>query len=101
MGAPVGNQNAFKGKLWLAAINRALEKRGGGDKVKALDELAEKLLTACDSGDPQALQALKELGDRLDGKPTQQTELSGPDGVAIPMQTIVNFVAPPDGGGTR
>lgn len=68
MGAPVGNQNAARAKLWSAAIQRALEKRGGGDKVKALDELAEKLLVNCDSGD---LAALKELGDRIDGKPAQ------------------------------
>lgn len=68
MGAPVGNQNAAKAKQWAAAIHRALEKRGGGDKAKALDELAEKLLLACDTGD---LQALKEIGDRIDGKPKQ------------------------------
>lgn len=68
MGAPVGNQNAAKAKLWSAAIHRALEKRGGGDKVKALDDLAEKLLQNCDSAD---LAALKELGDRIDGKPAQ------------------------------
>lgn len=68
MGAPVGNQNAAKAKVWAAAINRALEKRAGGDKIKALDDLAEKLLLACDE---QELAALKELGDRLDGKPAQ------------------------------
>jgi hypothetical protein len=67
-GAPLGNRNAAKAKLWAAAIQRALEKRGGGDKIKALDVLAEKLLANCDEGD---LAALKELGDRLDGKPAQ------------------------------
>lgn len=68
MAAPIGNRNAAKAKLWQAAIERALEKRGGGDKIKALNELAEKLLLNCDQGD---LAALKELGDRLDGKPAQ------------------------------
>jgi hypothetical protein len=68
MGAPVGNTNAAKGKLWQAAIMRALDKRSGADKVKALDELAEKLLAKCDDSD---MAALKELGDRLDGKPAQ------------------------------
>lgn len=67
-GAPKGNRNAAKAKLWTAAIERALSKRCGGDKIKALDELAEKLLVNCDEGD---LQALKELGDRLEGKPAQ------------------------------
>lgn len=67
-GAPIGNQNAAKAKVWHAAVMRALEKRGAGDKMAALDELASKLLDACASGD---LPALKELGDRLDGKPAQ------------------------------
>jgi len=63
--------------MWSAAINRALEKRAGGDKIKALDDLAEKLLAACESGD---LPALKELGDRLEGKPGQSIDLgSDPD----------------------
>ena len=77
MAAPLGNQNAAKAKMWSAAINRALEKRAGGDKIKALDALAEKLLAACESGD---LPALKELGDRLEGKPGQSIDLgSDPD----------------------
>lgn len=77
-GAQPGNQNAAKGKAWRDAINRALAKRSGVDKVKALDELAEKFLAKCDEGD---MQALKELGDRLDGKPTQT--LQGPEGESL------------------
>ena len=67
-GAPIGNTNAQKGSVWRNAINRALDKRSRAKQVEAVDELAEKLLAACDAGD---LTALKELGDRLDGKPTQ------------------------------
>lgn len=67
-GAPVGNKNAAKAKVWHAAIMRALDKRGGGDRIAALDELAGKLLDLVATGD---LAALKEFGDRLDGKPAQ------------------------------
>lgn len=67
-GAPLGNTNAKKTKHWAAAIERALDKRGGGDRVAALNDLAEKLLVKCDEMD---MAALKELGDRLDGKPAQ------------------------------
>lgn len=81
MGAPIGNKNAVKPRLWYSAIMRALEKRGAGDRMKALDELAEKLLGAVASGD---MQAIKELGDRLDGKPAQ-TILGDPD---APLQVI-------------
>lgn len=68
MGAPVGNQNAARAKQWRAAIERALDRRAGADRAKALNDLAEKLLEKCDEGD---LGALRELGDRLDGKPAQ------------------------------
>ncbi len=69
MGAPVGNTNAAKAKVWGAAIHRALERRSSKlEQKNALDDLAEKLLTKCDEGD---MGALKELGDRLDGKPAQ------------------------------
>ena len=76
-GAPLGNQNANKGKRWQQAIDRALESRSKRDGVQALDALAEKLLTLAGAGD---LSALKELGDRIDGKAKQQTEITGADG---------------------
>ncbi len=62
------NDHRVKGKRWLQAINRALDKRSKAAGIEALDALAEKLLAACDAGD---LGALKELGDRLDGRPAQ------------------------------
>lgn len=89
MAAPEGNQNAVKGKRWAQAIARALDERSRSKQVEALDELAEKLLSACDAGD---LAALKELGDRLDGKANQS--ISGPDGDAIPVGIKVSFERP-------
>ena len=80
-GAPLGNQNAAKPKMWQAAINRALEKRSRVEGREALDDLAEKLLALADQSD---LGALKELGDRLDGKPGQALSVGGdPDGVPL------------------
>lgn len=69
MGAPLGNQNAAKAKIWHAAIMRALERRKpANERIQAIDELADKLLDLVATGD---LSALKEFGDRLDGKPAQ------------------------------
>lgn len=68
MGAPVGNKNAAKAKQWQAAIERALDQRGAGDRHVALADLANRLLEQCAAGEGWAL---KELGDRLDGKPAQ------------------------------
>lgn len=70
-GAPIGNTNAAKSKPWAAAIDRALKKRTLSSQKEALDELAEKFLTAVENGD---ISAYKELGDRLDGKAQQSID---------------------------
>jgi hypothetical protein len=71
-GAPLGNQNGRKGRVWSQAIERALAARSKRDGIVALDVLAEKLLALADEGD---FQALKELGDRLEGKAVQPSEI--------------------------
>lgn len=91
MAAPLGNSNATKSKPWARAIERALENRSRAKQLEALDELAETFLAACDAGD---LAALKELGDRLDGKANQT--ISGPDGGAIPVGIKVSYERPAD-----
>lgn len=77
-GAPLGNQNAKKGKAWAEAIRRAIrEKYDGEDWEAKLAKLAKELVDAAGEGD---MQALKEVGDRLDGKPSQAVDLgSDPD----------------------
>jgi hypothetical protein len=101
MGAPVGNRFAAKAKQWQAAIERALERMGDPSvnpdqpvertpKMKTLDALAEAFVKKMQAeGD---LGFFKEFGDRLDGKPTQQTEISGPDGGAVESSLTVTFV---------
>ena len=76
MAAPLGNTNAVKGMPWKAAIDRALKKRSKVDEAQALDDIAEKLLAAAENGEAWAL---KELGDRFDGKPAQAVTVSGGD----------------------
>ena len=71
-GAPEGNQNAAKSKPWRDAINRALARYGEGSTDGGLNKLADKLIKKCEESD---LQALKELGDRIEGKPPQSVEL--------------------------
>ena len=70
MAAPLGNKNAVKNRPWAEVINRALI-QGDGQRLRTI---AEKLLSLAENGD---IQALKEVGDRLDGKPAQQVQLSG------------------------
>ena len=69
-GGQPGNQNAAKGKRWSNAIDTALGNRCKSDGQKALVALAEKMLAAAELGEAWAL---KELGDRIDGKAHQST----------------------------
>lgn len=99
-GAPLGNQNGKRGRLWREAIERALAKRSGGDKVKALDELAEKFLDAVEDmgkGEKPSIAGYAELGDRLDGRARQELEHTGKDGEPlVPPTIIVNPVRAPE-----
>jgi hypothetical protein len=71
--APIGNQNARKeNRLWAETIKRAVAQN---DAVK-LRAAADKLVELAVAGD---VSALRELGDRLDGKPKQQIEATGAD----------------------
>ena len=72
MGAAIGNQYAAKERRWAKAIDKALEKRCKSDGQKALIELAEVMLKSAENGESWAL---KELGDRLDGKAAQSLAL--------------------------
>ena len=72
MAAAKGNQYAVKGRVWSQAIERALAARSKRDGIVALDVLAEKLLALADEGE---LGALKELGDRLEGKSVQPQDI--------------------------
>ena len=92
MAAPLGNQNYNTGKRWRDAINRALESRSRSEGIQALELLAEKLLVKCDEGD---LQALKELGDRVDGKAMQSMELGGPNGGPLQFAEVKRTVVDP------
>ncbi len=72
MAAPLGNQNATKNKLWRDALDKRLRDFNKGDsKVQqywALQAIADKLIEAALEGD---MQAIKEIGDRIDGKSVQ------------------------------
>jgi len=104
VGAPPGNQNAYRGRIWRDALNRALEKRGCGDRIAALDALAEKFLdtveemTKATDKRGASVTGFTELADRLDGRPTQALEHSGPDGEKLPsLLQIVGVVKPTEG----
>ena len=89
MGAPIGNQFAVKSKRWSMAIDAALEARSKRDGVVALEALAEKLLTLAEQGD---LGALRELGDRIEGKPAQGVTVSGDPDAPLVSKVVREIV---------
>jgi hypothetical protein len=72
-GAPKGNDNAKKGKLFYNELRKALVQQ---DQIN-LRRIADKLVEKAIDGEPWAV---KEIMDRVDGKAIQATEISGADG---------------------
>jgi hypothetical protein len=68
MARPLGSQN--KDKPFREALRIELAALGEDD-LKSLRGLARNLLRMAAAPDPVALAAIKEIGDRLDGKPAQ------------------------------
>ena len=90
-GAPEGNKNAKKGAEWKQAIKRALSRKSGKTYRDGLDMVAAKFVEAAENGDPWAL---KEIGDRIDGKAAQSIDLSGE--VAATLSGTVKHVKSSD-----
>lgn len=78
-GGQPGNRNGAKNKPWEAALVRSAMQN-----PEKLARLAEKLFDMALDGD---VQAIKELGDRLDGK--ARTEITGADGAPLMPPKIV------------
>lgn len=76
-GPPLGSRNAARPRIWSDAVRRAVL------QGKKLDKLAEALIAAAEGGD---MQAMKEIGDRVEGKVTQT--VAGEDG---PIQLVVTW----------
>lgn len=72
MAAPEGNENSsYNNRLWANTIRRAVT-QSDPDRLR---RIAEAMLDAAEEGN---MAAIKELGDRLDGKVAQT--IQGPDG---------------------
>ena len=87
-GAPLGNQNGkgnAKTKIWTDAIRKAVLSRADGKK--RILKLAHALLDKAESGD---VSALKEFGDRIEGKSVQPTEISGSIQIEKIERVVVN-----------
>ena len=85
-GAPLGNTNAAKGKLFYDQLRKIAIQN-----PNKLRNVAESLFAAAEAMEPWAV---KELLDRLDGKAVQQTELTGAEGAPLLSGIQVTFIKP-------
>jgi hypothetical protein len=84
-GAPPGNQNSSKNnRLWAETIKRVVV-QGDGETLR---RVAEALILKAQEGD---IAAIRELGDRLDGKSVATTELSGTDGKDLVINVVTGI----------
>lgn len=90
MGAPTGNQNARNAKRWQQALRRALARRSGESIDKGLDEIADKVVDAAYAGEQWAI---KEVGEREDGK-AAQVVVGDDDLPPVKVRGMVELVRP-------
>jgi hypothetical protein len=90
VGAPFGNTNSNKNnRIWANTIRKLAIQ----EDYKRIHVIAEKLFEKAAEGD---LGAMKEVGDRLDGKAVAVQELTGADGKDLPSGIGIVFVKPED-----
>lgn len=75
--------------MWLATLERAIK----ADDSKRLRAAAEKLLDLAAVGESWAV---KELGDRLDGKARQQIEAVDEDGRPLAIGLVAYAISNPN-----
>ena len=86
--ANIGNSNSSKeNRIW----GNIIRKLAVQEDYKKLHAVANKLFEKAMEGD---MAAIKEIGDRVDGKSVSTTELSGVDGTDIPFSVGIRLVTP-------
>lgn len=87
MGAPLGNKNGAKSRMFEQALHRCIAQDDG----KRIRKAAETLLDKASEGEIWAIQM---LADRLDGKPSQQI-VGGGEGGEFEITKIVREIVDP------
>ena len=92
-GAPFGNQNAKKSRLFEQAFIRALKQRDlSAEDGETLRKIADKMIDLALGGD---VAAFREARDTVDGKPKQMIEGPGDAGEHTVIQRIEEKIVDP------
>ncbi|MEL7226003.1 MAG: hypothetical protein AAGL17_14420 [Cyanobacteria bacterium J06576_12] len=85
-------KGATADKFWNEAVRLAVYREtedDDGKKHKRINLIADKLCKLALEGD---MQAIKEIGDRLDGKPAQAVDVAGQEedgSIGITFKTVI------------
>lgn len=90
MTAPIGNDNKTKNKPWADALRRAMIRYGDG-KENALNLIADQTVKLAINGEQWAI---KEIGDRTDGKAAQSVTVSGDEEQPLVHKLVREIVRP-------
>jgi hypothetical protein len=94
MAAPLGNQNAVKGRRWSKAIERAVdawpERAISLEINKGLDKMAYEFVARM--VETKDIAFYREFGDRIDGKAPQA--IVGDDELPPVIRGVVTLVKP-------
>jgi hypothetical protein len=90
LAAPKNPKGAKSDKEWRAAIQRAVKRTMEDGKTKRLEGLADAVVAAGLAGD---VSAIKEIGDRLDGKPHQTQDTNVTMGAGEAFIEMLRLVA--------
>jgi hypothetical protein len=86
MGAPIGNHNNARAKIFYDALRKHIVQN-----PEKLPQVVEGLVEAAVAREPWAV---KEVIDRLDGKAVQLQEITGAEGSPLLTGIEVTFVKP-------
>ena len=84
MGAPIGNKNSTKDKRVWGKVVRKLAVQ---EDYKRIHNVAEALFRKAEDGD---IAAIKELGDRIDGKSEQTISGDSEQPITIVVRTGID-----------
>ncbi len=77
------SKGAKPDKIWSDALRRAVFRKSDTDKgKKRIEVMADKCARMAETGD---MAAIREIGDRLDGKSPQYSEIAGAGGASLTL----------------
>lgn len=86
-----GNQNSGRKQEKPFADALRMELAAAGEDHKALRLIARALIEKASTGD---MEAMKELADRTDGKPSQQVDMDLAGDMSVVFQTVYENAKP-------